>query len=49
MKDGPGQVAIVLADRATGERTIFFRRPPSYTMRPEEITGRPSLRDASST
>jgi sugar/nucleoside kinase (ribokinase family) len=38
MKDSPGQVAIVLADRATGERTIFFRRPPSYTMRPEELT-----------
>ena len=38
MKGSPGQLGIVLADRSTGERTILFRRPPSYSVRPEEIT-----------
>jgi len=38
MKDNTGQVSIVLADRATGERTLFFRRPPTYAIRPEELT-----------
>ena len=36
-KDSPGHVSIVLADRATGQRTLFFRRPPAYAIRPEEI------------
>ncbi len=33
----PGHVSIVLADRATGQRTLFFRRPPAYAIRPEEL------------
>jgi sugar/nucleoside kinase (ribokinase family) len=33
----PGHVSIVLADRATGARTLFFRRPPAYAIRPEEL------------
>jgi sugar/nucleoside kinase (ribokinase family) len=37
VKDSPGHVSIVLADRATGQRTLFFRRPPAYAIRPEEI------------
>ncbi len=32
-----GHVSIVLADRATGQRTLFFRRPPTYAIRPEEL------------
>jgi sugar/nucleoside kinase (ribokinase family) len=30
-------VSLVLADRATGQRTLFFRRPPAYAIRPEEL------------
>ena len=37
MKDSPGLVSIVLVDRATGERILFTRRPPSYAIRPEEL------------
>ncbi len=33
----PGHVSIVLADRTTGQRTLFFRRPPTYAIRPEEL------------
>jgi sugar/nucleoside kinase (ribokinase family) len=34
----PGHVSIVLADRATGARTLFFRRPPAYEIAPEELS-----------
>jgi sulfofructose kinase len=37
-KQSPGHVSIVLADRATGQRTLFFRRPPAYAIAPEELT-----------
>jgi len=37
-KTSPGHVSLVLADRATGQRTLFFRRPPAYAIRPEEVT-----------
>jgi sugar/nucleoside kinase (ribokinase family) len=37
VKGSPGHVSLVLADRATGARTLFFRRPPTYTIRPEEL------------
>ena len=33
----PGHVSLVLADRGTGQRTLFFRRPPAYAIRPEEL------------
>jgi sugar/nucleoside kinase (ribokinase family) len=36
-KTSPGHVSLVLADRATGQRTLFFRRPPAYAIRPEEL------------
>lgn len=36
-RTSPGHVSIVLADRRTGQRTLFFRRPPAYTIRPEEV------------
>jgi sugar/nucleoside kinase (ribokinase family) len=36
-KASPGHVSLVLADRATGQRTLFFRRPPNYAIRPEEV------------
>ena len=36
-KGSPGHVSLVLADRATGKRTLFFRRPPAYAIRPEEL------------
>jgi sulfofructose kinase len=36
-KGSPGHVSLVLADRATGQRTLFFRRPPAYGIRPEEL------------
>ena len=34
---GPGHVSLVIADRVTGTRTLFYRRPPSYEIRPEEL------------
>ncbi len=37
-KESPGHVSIVLADKNTGQRTLFFRRPPAYTIRPEELS-----------
>jgi sugar/nucleoside kinase (ribokinase family) len=37
VKDSPGHVSLVLADRATGQRTLFFRRPPAYAIRPDEL------------
>jgi sugar/nucleoside kinase (ribokinase family) len=36
-KTSPGHVSLVLADRATGQRTLFFRRPPAYAIRPAEL------------
>ena len=36
-KRSPGHVSIVLADKATGQRTLFFRRPPAYAIGPEEL------------
>ena len=36
-KGSPGHVSLVLADRATGQRTLFFRRPPAYAIRSEEL------------
>ncbi len=41
VKGSPGHVSIVLADRATGQRTLFFRRPPAYEIAPEEIRREP--------
>lgn len=35
--DCEGHVSIVLADRSTGQRALFFRRPESYAIRPEEL------------
>jgi sulfofructose kinase len=32
-----GHVSIVLADRQTGQRALFFRRPENYAVRPEEL------------
>jgi sugar/nucleoside kinase (ribokinase family) len=37
-KGSPGHVSIVLADKNTGQRTLFFRRPPAYAIRPEELS-----------
>ena len=37
VKGSPGHVSLVLADRATGARTLFFRRPPSYSIRPDDL------------
>lgn len=36
-KQSAGHVSIVLADKATGQRTLFFRRPPTYAIAPEEL------------
>jgi sulfofructose kinase len=36
-KGSPGHVSLVLADRASGARTLFFRRPPAYAIGPEEL------------
>ncbi len=33
----PGHVSLVLVDRASGARTLFYRRPPAYAIRPEEL------------
>jgi sugar/nucleoside kinase (ribokinase family) len=33
----PGHLSVVLIDRASGARTLFFRRPPGYAVRPEEL------------
>jgi len=34
---GPGHVSLVLADKQSGARTLFFRRPPDYAIRAEEL------------
>jgi sulfofructose kinase len=36
-KGSPGHVSLVLADRATGQRALFFRRPEAYDIRPAEL------------
>ncbi|MBI2456904.1 MAG: hypothetical protein HYV46_12335, partial [candidate division NC10 bacterium] len=36
-KGSPGHVGLVLADRTSGARTLFYRRPPAYAVRPEEL------------
>ncbi|HSB68221.1 MAG TPA: PfkB family carbohydrate kinase [Candidatus Methylomirabilis sp.] len=36
-KGSPGHVSLVLADKNTGARTLFFRRPPAYAIRPDEL------------
>ncbi len=36
-KGSPGHVSLVLADKASGARTLFFRRPPAYAIGPEEL------------
>jgi sulfofructose kinase len=36
-KGSPGHVSIVLADRRTGQRTLFFRRPAAYDIRRAEL------------
>ncbi len=36
-KGSPGHVSLVLADRGTGQRTLFFRRPKTYDIRPTEL------------
>ncbi|MFQ5816766.1 MAG: carbohydrate kinase family protein [Terriglobia bacterium] len=36
--DCPNQVAYIIIDAATGERTILWRRDPGLCIRPEEIT-----------
>ena len=33
----PGHVSVVLADRFTGQRTLFSRRPKDYDILPEEL------------
>ena len=33
----PGHVSLVLVDRRSGARTLFFRRPAAYALRPEEL------------
>ena len=37
VKDSPGHVSLVLADRGTGQRTLFFRRPAAYAINPAEL------------
>jgi sugar/nucleoside kinase (ribokinase family) len=32
-----GHVSLVLVDRRSGARTLFFRRPPGYAMAPEQL------------
>lgn len=36
-KGSPGHVSLVLADKHSGARTLFFRRPPAYAIRPDEL------------
>ena len=36
-KGSPGHVSLVLADRGTGQRTLFFRRPAAYDIKPVEL------------
>jgi sugar/nucleoside kinase (ribokinase family) len=34
---GPGHVSLVIADRVTGTRTLFYRRPSAYAILPAEL------------
>jgi sugar/nucleoside kinase (ribokinase family) len=36
-KGSPGHVSLVLADRGTGQRALFFRRPEAYDIKPTEL------------
>jgi sulfofructose kinase len=36
-KGSPGHVSLVLADRGTGQRALFFRRPAAYDINPAEL------------
>ena len=36
-KGSPGHVSVVLADRGSGQRTLFYRRPEAYTVNPAEL------------
>lgn len=36
-KGSPGHVSLVLADREAGQRTLFYRRPVTYDIRPVEL------------
>lgn len=36
-RGSPGHVSVVLADRNTGARTLFARRPPDYGVRVDEL------------
>jgi len=33
----PGHVSLVLVDRETGKRSLFYRRPPAYLIAPDEL------------
>ena len=37
----PGHVSLVVADRSSGTRTLFYRRPPAYAIRAEELDRAP--------
>ncbi len=37
-KDTPNQLAYIVVDQATGERTVFWDRDPRLTMKPSEMT-----------
>ena len=37
VKGSPGHVSVVLADRAAGQRRLFFRRPEAYDIDPAEL------------
>lgn len=37
VKGSPGHVSLVVADRSSGTRTLFYRRPPAYSIRVEEL------------
>lgn len=36
-RQSAGHVSLVLVDRLSGARTLFFRRPAAYAVRPEEL------------
>jgi sulfofructose kinase len=36
-RGSPGHVSMTLIDARTGSRTLFYRRPPAYAIRPEEL------------
>jgi sulfofructose kinase len=39
--DSPGHVSLVLVDRASGARTLFFRRPPAYALDAADLARAP--------